>query len=101
MFDPFQRVVLTRQNPAVVQQRIDLLIEDLVNERALARARGAGNADEEPQRKLHIQAAQVVLSRAADHQAPAVWLTALCRHVDLTTSAQEIPRQRLRVPQNM
>ncbi len=44
-------------------------VEDLVHERGLARARDAGDADEEPERDVHRHVLEVVLASAADEEA--------------------------------
>ena len=46
VLDPLDAVVLAGEHAAVVEERVELLVEDLVDQRALAGARGAGDADE-------------------------------------------------------
>src|SRR5919204_608576 len=46
VLDTLDGVVRPGQHPAVVKDRVELLVQDLVDERALARARHAGHADE-------------------------------------------------------
>ena len=57
----------------IVQHGVQLLVQDLVDQAALARARYAGDAGEHAQREGHIDVAQVVLPRAADRPGCARW----------------------------
>ena len=62
---PATVVVRADRQLAAVQRARHGGVEDLVDERALARARHAGHAHEQAQRELDVDVLQVVLARAA------------------------------------
>ena len=64
-------------------------VQDLVDERALARAGHAGHGGERPEREVHVDAVQVVLAGALDVQALAVAAPALGRDRHRSLAAQE------------
>src|SRR5262245_58060082 len=51
-------------------------VENLVDERALARSRCAGNSNEGAEREGNVHVLQVVLARLTDRQRPAITLPA-------------------------
>ena len=53
--------VFAWQHAVVVQDRVQLFIEDLVDEAALATAAHTGDTDEYAQRQGHVEVTQVVL----------------------------------------
>ena len=65
-------VVLARQRPRVHQPLPQRLVEDLVDQRALARPGRAGDRHEHAERERHVHRLEVVLPRAAHHERLAV-----------------------------
>ena len=63
--------VLAGSQLRAVQPVGDRAVQDLVDERGLARARHAGHAAEHPERELDVDLLQVVLRRAQDLDRPA------------------------------
>ena len=59
------------------------LVQDLIDERALAASRHAGDAHERTQGDAHVNVPQVVLARAGDLQELAVAVAAPAGHADL------------------
>ena len=68
VLEPFDLVVRRRLLGAVVQMPRDRVVERVVDERRLARARHAGHADEQADRQLQRHALQVVAARAGDRE---------------------------------
>ena len=68
LLDPVDPVVRAGAQPRAVQAVGDRAVEDLVDERRLARARDAGDAGEDAERELDVDALEVVLARAADDE---------------------------------
>ena len=64
--DALDLVVGAGLDPGPLQPVGERLVEDLVHERGLARARDAGHADELAQRELDVDRLQVVLAGAED-----------------------------------
>jgi hypothetical protein len=62
--DALDLVVRTRLDPRPLQAIGQSLVDDLVHQRRLARARNAGHANELPERELDVDPLQVVLARA-------------------------------------
>src|SRR5690606_41372130 len=74
------------------------LVQRVVDERALARARDAGDARQEPDRELDVAALQVVAGRAAHADRDVrIERPALGRHRDPAAAGQVLARQRCRV----
>ena len=77
----------------LVQPVGERLVDDLVHERRLARARHAGDADEVRHREVDVDALQVVHAGAA-HREPAAVLVAARRHGDRPPSGEELAGDR-------
>src|SRR5262249_26143278 len=71
-------VVVAGQDAAVVEEGIEPLVNDLVDQRALARPRRAGDAHELLERDRNADVLQVILTGAADDDRLAVRRPALC-----------------------
>ena len=89
--DPLDRVVRTRLRPGLVEPVGERLVDDLVDERRLARPGDARDADELPDRELDVDVLQVVLARA-DHAEGAPVVLAARRHRDAALAREELPR---------
>ena len=92
---PVDPLVRARPHPRAVEPVRDRLVEHLVDQRRLARARHAGDAAEHAERHLDVDVLEVVLRRAADldvarRRAP------LRRHLDRARAGQVLAGQRLR-----
>ena len=72
------------------------LVENLIHQRALARARHACHADEAAQRELNVNLAQVVLPRPPDDQPVVAAGPAQRRDRDLPDAGEVLPRHRAR-----
>ena len=72
--DALDVVVLAGLDAHLVEPVGERLVDDLVDERRLARARDAGDADELADRELDVDPLQVVLGGAADREHAAVVL---------------------------
>ena len=68
MLEPFDRVVLAGLAFAAVQVAPQGLDHDVADQRALARARDAGDADQRTQRNVDVDVLQVVMPCALDPQ---------------------------------
>ena len=79
---PSTRVVLAGQRAGVHQPLPQRLVEDLVDERALARSRRAGDRDQLAERDGHVDRLEVVLARAAHDQRLPFSFAALRRRGD-------------------
>ena len=66
-------------------------VQDLVDQRRLARARHPGHAHEALQGDLHVDVGQIVLACAPDHQPGAVAAAADLRDRDLAAARQVLP----------
>lgn len=55
VLDSFECVVVAREGAAVVELVVELFKENLVNQRAFTRTRGAGDADQLTQRDFHVE----------------------------------------------
>src|SRR6185295_5051140 len=84
-------VVIPRQRPRVDEALPQRLVEDVGDERALARARRAGDRDELAERKADGDRLQIVLARPADDERLAVAGTALLRRRDRSLARQVLP----------
>ena len=73
MFETRDRLVLSGPGMGAVEGPGQDGVDDLVDERALARAGYAGHADEEPERNTDVDPLQVVLRRAKHLQILTVW----------------------------
>ena len=93
VLDPVEAVVRTRQHAAVVEDGVELLVENVVDERALARARGSTDADEDPQGDFDIEVVEVVGAGTADMQVAAVERAALNRHVNALAAGEKLAGQ--------
>ena len=82
-------------HPRAVELVGDGLVEDLVDQRGLARARHAGDRREDAERDLDVDVLEVVLGRALDLHV-AARLAPLGRDLDPPRARQELARQRLR-----
>ena len=80
-------VVVTRDSPGAIKRFGQMLVKDLVDQRALARTRNSGDNRHDPQRDLHVDILEVVDARAA-HLDPAGRLSAVFRHRNSLLSAQ-------------
>ena len=74
-------------------------VQDLVDERALARARHPGHRDERAERERHVDVAQVVLPGALHHERLAVAASPLGGDRDLPLATQVRPGDRARLGQ--
>ncbi len=92
--DPLDALVVARLRPHAVQPVRERLVEDLVHERRLARARDAGDGDEPPHGEVDVDALQVVHRRAADGEPAALVVLAPRRDEDPPLAAQELPGDR-------
>src|SRR5262249_32097522 len=68
MFIAWEVVVGAGKDAAVVEERKETLVDDLVNERAFPGTRGASDAHELFERNLDIDVLEIVLAGAADDQ---------------------------------
>ena len=71
------------------------LVQNVIHQRAFAAAGNAGNASQQPQGKLHINALEVVLPRPLDDDGLAVAWTPLRRRRDALASAEISAGQRV------
>ena len=94
VLDALERVVLAGLLPGAEERLGEGAVQDLRDERALARSGDAGDGDEETQRNRDVEILQVVLPRAADDEIVLPALAALDRNVDPRVSAQVFRRQR-------
>ena len=91
--DPLDRLVVARLRARVVEPVGERLVDDLVDERRLARAGHARDADELAERELDVDVLQVVLARAAHAEGAAV-VGAARRDRDAPPAGEELPRDR-------
>ena len=82
MLKPLDLLVLAGLSLRAVEPRGDTAIEDLVDERRLARAGHARHKRERTKREFHIDILQIVLRRTHDLQKIAVSPAPLCGHGD-------------------
>ncbi len=68
VLEPFDRLVCARPSEAAVQITAQRLDEDVGHQRAFARARHAGHADEGSQRNLDVDRLKVIVPGAADDE---------------------------------
>jgi hypothetical protein len=60
LLDAINAYICARQRAAVIEVSMQPLVENIIDQRTLARARDAGDADKETQRNRDIDVAQVV-----------------------------------------
>ena len=89
--DALDRVVLAGLHAHPVQAVGERLVDDLVDQRGLARAGDARDVDELADRELDVDRLQVVLARAA-HRERAEVLCAPFGNGDLTLAGEELAR---------
>ena len=94
VLEALDALVRARPHPRAVELVGDGLVEDLVDQRGLARARHARDRAEDAQRHLDVDVLEVVLGRAHDLDV-AGRLAALLRRLDPPRAGQELPGQRL------
>jgi len=70
---PHKLVVIAGENTAVVFHVVKFLIQDLVNQRALARAACTRHADELAQRDRDVEVIEIVFASAGDQDLFADW----------------------------
>ena len=98
--DPLDGVVRAGLRPRSVELVRERLVDDLVDEGRLARARDAGDADELPDREVDVDPLQVVLAGAADAEVAAI-LGAARRDGDPALAREEVARHRPAVPHHL
>ena len=76
-----------------MEDGVELLVENVVDERALARARGPTDADEDPQGNFDIEVAEVVGAGTSNVQVAAVERAALNRHVNALAAREKLAGQ--------
>ena len=84
-----------RQHAAVVEDGVELLVENVVDECALARARGSTDADEDSQGNFDVEVVEVVGAGTANMQVAAVERAALYRHVNALATREKLAGQRV------
>src|SRR5690606_23377115 len=98
VLEPFDRFVRGRIVARLVDSLRGRLVQRVVDERALAGAGDAGDARQEPDRKLRVDALQVVSRGAANADRDArVERPALGRHRYAASPGQILPGQRRRI----
>src|SRR5690606_7312561 len=97
VLDALDAVVGAWLFPGAVQLLRQRLVQDFVDQRALARARDARHADERAQRDVHVDVFQVVFPRAPDAQPLAVAGSPPRRHGDVAPARQVLPRDGARL----
>ena len=98
--DAFDVHVVARLDAHLVEPVRERLVDDLVDERRLARARDPGDADELPDRELDVDPLQVVLRGAADGEDTTIVL-APRRDRDRTTAREEVTGHRALRPHHL
>ena len=86
--DTLDAVAIARPVPRPVECLRQLLVEDLVDQRALARARDSGDTDQRAQRDANVDVLEVVGPRPLDRDEAAVAGSAGVRRRDLTDAAK-------------
>ena len=94
VLDAVQPVVVARQRPRIDQSLPQRLVEDLRRERALTRARGAGDGDEHAEWNRHVDGLQVVGARSADEQDLPIPLAPLGGKRDRPLAGEELAGRR-------
>ena len=94
VLEALDALVGARAHPRAVQLVRDGLVEDLVDQRRLARAGHARDRGERAERHLDGHVLEVVLARADDLDV-AGWLAALVRCLDPPRAREELPGQGL------
>src|SRR5262249_6548965 len=87
-------VVVAGQRSRVDEAFPERLVENLVHQRALSRARRARDRDERAERNPHVDRLQVVLASALDHERLAVPTPPLAWPGDRPSSREELARRR-------
>ena len=99
---PVDPDVLARNGARAVELPGQRLVQDVVHQRRLARARHAGDRHQAAERERHVHAAQVVLGRALDRDLAALAaLPARPGHRDGLPSGQVGAGQRVRAGQQL
>ena len=93
VLDPVEAVVRARQHAAVVEDGVELLVENVVYERALARARSPTDADEDSQGNFDVEVVEVVGAGTSNIQVAAVERAALNRHVNALATREKLAGQ--------
>src|SRR5690606_8536275 len=94
-FDAVDAVVRARLVAGPIERARKRAIQDLVDERRLARPADAGHGDERAERELHVDVLEVVLARATHDERRLARLAALRGHGDRALAAQVCAGQRL------
>ena len=76
-------------------------VEDVVHERALARAGDARDRDEHAERHAHVDVLQVVLARALHHELLALRAAAVRGHGDAALAREELAGERARLGEDV
>ena len=79
----------------MVQLPLQMLVENLVDKRALAGARNTGHTGHHTERKFYIDVLEIVFLGAPDNQ-PFLWLPSYIGNRNLTLSRQILPRDGFR-----
>ena len=94
VLDAVDAVVIAGQRARVDESLPERLVQNVRDERALARAGRARDRDHLPERNRHGQRLEIVLAGAANDQRLAVALPALRRHRDRARAREELTRWR-------
>ena len=95
IFDPQQRIVVAGQIPPVIQPLVQLLVQNFIHQAAFPRTRHPRNAHQPPQRKLHINAPQVVFPRPLHRKPQPVPWPPLFRRRHPLAPAEILPGKRI------
>ncbi len=92
MLDAAQRLVAADAHLRLVDHALERRVQDLIDQRRLARARHAGHRAQHAEREAHVDVAQVVLARAAQLDEPGRPPPRLGQ-LDAVAPRQEAPRR--------
>ena len=101
VLEPADGPVFTWSLSRVVQALRQRGIEDVVDQRGLARAGDTGHGDEEPEREVDVEALQVVLGRALDAQLGRAGAATLVGHLDPLVAREIRAGHRLGLAQHL
>src|SRR5207248_1995653 len=87
--------MLTWKRARIYEPLPQSLVEDLIDQRALAGSGSAGNRNELAQRKPDIDRFQVVFARSANRQMFAVSLAPVCRRANGPLTGKELAGRRV------